>query len=473
MASLSIVLVNPPRDHVVHLEALKFVDLGEIASFPPIGLMYLAQALRQRNAGFKIHIIDAVAEGLSGPTLVEKVGKLAPQVIGITASLYTFYDVWKSAMDLKRALPDVCLAVGGPQMDLFPRETMAHACFDVGVAGDGEEVFSCVCEHILDGKEIDLQPGVFIRRRGQVVGDGMAVERDLDRVKMPAIDLINPSAYYSTVGQRGAVGTIVTSRGCPYRCTFCQVPRRPYRARSVRNIVEEIRTYLSLGVNDFFFFDDLFNLTKKRVVEFSEEVLRQELKIGWMFRGRTDQIDRETLRLARRAGCHTISVGIEDATEEGLRTIRKNINLSEAREAIRLMRQEGIVSSSNWIIGFPHHRSRDELRTLLKVACELDADYAQFSVLQCLPGSELYDQAVAEGGIDPNAWRNYVLSPVEVFSPPIWEKHLSKQELYDFYEYAYRHYYFRPWPILREISRVRNWSQIAIRLRALKRVFLD
>jgi len=294
----------------------------------------------------------------------------------------------------------------------------------------------------------------------------------LNAVQIPAVNLIDPLKYYSAIGKSRAIGTICSSRGCPFRCTFCQVPRTTYRMRSLDNIIKEIEYYLEKGVVDFFFFDDLFNITKKRVIDFSRKVLERNLKITWMFRGRVDQIDDSMMKLAHKAGCHAVSVGVEDSTDEGLKAIKKKITVKQAYNAVRTIRKNKIDCSTNWIIGFPHHRTRADLIHLLQTAININSDYAQFSILQCLPGSELYNQAVSEGGIDPLAWKNYVLYPKKKFSPPIWERHFSKQELYEFYSTAYRRYYLRPRLLLRETLSIRTMAEFKNKIRSFTRVFL-
>lgn len=467
-----IVLVNPPRNHLVALELPEFVDLGGISSFPPIGLMYLAQALRQDHPDNRVTILDSVTENLDASATAERVKRLAPDVVGLTSFTYTFYDVLETARALRHAGLTVPIAVGGPHMFLFGPETLSHEEFDLGVVGDGEEVFSRACAAWREGTPLPDLPGLLRRENGTVVGSGVAKLSDLAAVPIPALDLIDHQRYYSTIGKAKAVGTICSSRGCPFRCTFCQVPHTPYRLRPVADVVDEMQCYVERGINDFFFFDDLFNITRKRVMEVSQEILDRGLRVGWMFRGRVDKIGPEMMALAVRSGCHTVSLGVEDATDEGLRAIRKGITIAQAREAVRIVRKSGCRSSTNWIIGFPQHRTRADLEHLLATAIEIDADFAQFSILQCLPGSELYDQAVAEGGIPADAWRNYVLRPTPRFEPPVWEKHLSKAVLFDAYARMYKRYYFRPKVIAREIMRTASWDEFVRKASAFRKALL-
>jgi len=470
-----VLLINPSREHLARLDISRdfSLDLGDISSFPPMGLMYLAQALRQRSAIFEIKILDAVVNGLSCEEVVSKVLEYDAQVIGITAYSYTFYDVWKTANAIKHSAPSIPIVIGGPHMFIFARETMSHSCFDYGVAGDGEVIFSDFCEALYRGEDFVPASGLFYRKGKAVCGDGIAIVEDLNSFSFPALDLIDAFRYYNTIGKGSAVGTICSSRGCPFRCTFCQVPKRPYLIRSTENVIAEIREYVNKGISDFFFFDDLFNITKGRVFEICEEILRLGLKIGWMFRGRIDQMDNQMLKLSRRAGCHTISIGVEDATDHGLKSIKKNITIRQSFESVRMIRRNGIRCSVNWLIGLPSHRSSKDLSNLLDTAIRIKSDYAQFSILQCLPGSELYEQAIQEGGIDPEEWRGYVLNPVMHFSPPIWEKYLTKKELFLFYAHAYRRYYFRPHFILREVLYIRSASEAIHKIKAFKNTFFS
>jgi anaerobic magnesium-protoporphyrin IX monomethyl ester cyclase len=456
---------------LVRLEVPDLVDLGDISSFPPVGLMYLAQALRKKNAEIEVSILDCVPDSLNYERVADYVLAMDPQVVGLTSFTYTFYDVWQTAKAIKKIKPHVPIVIGGPHMYIFGHETMTHDCFDYGVIGDGEEVFAELCEAILDNTTVRLVPGLLARQNGEVTGSGVALIKDLDYVKTPAVDLIDPFKYYSTIGKTKAVGTICTSRGCPFRCTFCMVTKVPYRMRKIENVIKEIELYLDKGISDFFLFDDLFNITRNRVVEFSRTILERNLKITWMFRGRVDQIDNDMMKLARKAGCHTVSVGVEDATDEGLKAIKKHITIKQAYDAVKTIRANKIFCSANWMIGLPSHKTRSHLDYLLQTAININSNYAQFSILQCLPGSELYDQAVSEGGITPSAWRDYVLNPKRKFSPPIWEHHLRREELFEFYSTAYRRYYMRPSFLLRETLSVRSWEELNTKVRSFMSVF--
>ena len=195
-----VLLINPPRRHLVRLETLDFVDLGEISSIPPMGLMYVAQALREKNTDIEVSILDCVPDNLDYEQVAQHVLVTNPQIVGLTSFTYTYYDVLHTAKAIKGVKPDVPIAVGGCHMYVFGYETMMHDCFDYGVIGDGEEVFVKLCEAILHRTPVELMSGLLVRKDGEVIGSGIALVKDLDCVKTPAVDLINPYKYYSTIG---------------------------------------------------------------------------------------------------------------------------------------------------------------------------------------------------------------------------------------------------------------------------------
>jgi radical SAM superfamily enzyme YgiQ (UPF0313 family) len=437
-----VALINAPQRHPVRFDHPKFgfADSLQLRS-PPLGLMYLAQALRQDLPGTQVSLIDCVAERLDESQAARRAADMDPDVVGLSALTHYFYDAWRTARAVKEAKPGAVVVIGGPHMSALGRQTMAHDCFDYGVVGEGEEVFADLCRALRDKTEVKPAPGLLRRVGGEVQGDGAAWVKDLDRVGVPAVDLQSFSPYLGMKGLRLGLGrfraVVSTSRGCPFRCTFCQLPESRYRLRSIPNIIEEIELYARRGVRRFYFCDHLFNMDKKRVVDFCEAVLAKKLDIKWSFQGRIDQIDDRMMRLARRAGCHFLEVGIEDGTDAGLRAIKKHVTMRQVHEGLRAAMHNGISCSTNWIIGFPHHESVRDVERLIDTAFDTPS-MPNFQLLQCLPGTELHEQAVAEGGLDPRYWPDYVREPRAVFSPPIWERRLTKDELYALYFQAVR-----------------------------------
>lgn len=467
---MKILLINPPRFDIVKWTANDWeLDLGDISSFPPLGLMYIASYIK-KHTDHDTKIIDAVAERLSYEALGKILSDYKPDVAGISSFTYTFYDALKTARLIKELSPSAHISIGGPHTSLFPEETMTHEEFDSLVIGDGEIVFKEIIDCIDEGRSFDAVSGdILYRQKGALKKiQGRRYLKDLDSLPFPAIDLVDYKKYYSPFGKETTMATICTSRGCPFQCTYCQVPDKQYRMRTAQNIIEEMLFYYDMGIRFFYFFDDMFNITSKRVMEVADSILQSRMagNISWLFRGRVDSISEEMFKVAKEAGCRQILFGVEDYTDEGLKKIKKKITIKQAFDAVRLAKKYGIQTSTNWIMGLPNHKTKKDLYDLVDTSIKIDSDYAQFSILQLLPGCEMYNEAVAEGVLNPNHWREYVLSPKADFHVELYTKYFGARELSDIYREAHLRYYKRPAYILKTLFKIRSLKEFISKARA-------
>jgi len=445
------------------------LDLGEISSFPPIGVMYVAAYLKEYSH-HEVIIIDAIAEKINYEGLQKIFSEVKPNIVGITSFTYTFYDVLKTAQLAKKTNPTVHVCIGGPHTFLFPDETMRHPEVDSMIIGDGEIAFKELIDRIETGKKFEGINGVVVYRNGDKivrVGETKYIG-DLDSLPFPAIDLLDFKKYYSTFGRSSSMATICSSRGCPFKCTYCQVPDKKYRMRSTENIIDEMLFYYDKGIRDFYFFDDMFNITSRRVISISEKILESRMKnnITWLFRGRVDNISADMLRIARMAGCKQILFGVEDYTDGGLKKIKKMITIKQAFQSVELAKKYGIETSTNWILGFPHHKSKQDIYDLIDTAIRINSDYAQFSILQLFPGCEMYRECVKEGCLTPDRWSNFVKNPIANYQVELYTKNLSAKELSYLYREAHIRYYRRISYILRRLLRIRSFSELKAKARA-------
>jgi len=424
VSAVRILLINPDAPNIARIGASFEVKIGEIGRFPPIGLIALAAYLRA-NHGHTVKVLDTVARPRPLEALLEEARRFRPDVLGISTFTYTFYDALALARRLKAEFPTVPIVVGGPHTSLFATETLAHPEIDYLIIGEGEEPFSTLLDSLQAGTPPPAVGGLAFRTAAGLHIGAPAMVENLDALPIPAYDLLEEGLYYSTIGSGGKTITLNSSRGCPYKCTFCQVLVKGYRAHSIDYLLRYIRHFYDKGYRNFYFFDDLFNITKARIIEFSERLLEAGLDISWIFRGRVDQLDDEVCRVAARAGCGQVLLGVEDYTDEGLAAIRKGITIGQAASAIKAAARHGITTSTNWIIGLPTHKGEQDLEGLVQRAIDLGGDYAMFSILQLLPGCAIYNEAVAEGSYPEDAWRNFVLNPVPHFQIPFYDKHIS------------------------------------------------
>ncbi len=467
---MRVLLINPPLEHMIRWTVTDWeLHLEEISSFPPLGLMYLASYLRE-HTHHVCGIIDAVAENMNYERLEHSISTFGPDIVGITSSTYTFYDVLQTAKIVKEVDPAIHVCLGGPHTWLFPDETMLHPEFDSLVMGDGEIAFKELVDRLEQGNSFrDINWAVVYREGDRIVKTGKTRHiTELDDLPFPAFDLLNCTNYYATFGKSSTMSTIISSRGCPFRCTYCQVLDKKYRTRSSENIIKEMFVYYDKGIRDFYFFDDMFNITAKRVIEVSERILESRMggNIRWLFRGRVDMISEDMLKIAKKAGCTQVLLGVEDYTDEGLRRIKKNITVKQAFDAVRMTKKHGIETSTNWIIGLPHHRSRQDIYDLIDTAIQIDSDYAQFSILQLFPGSEMFEECVREGSLTADRWSNFVKHPPKTYYIEHYTKFLSAQELSELCKEAHIRYYRRIGYILGRLLKLRSFAELRVKAKA-------
>jgi len=462
---MRVLLINPPDMHTAVISKGWDFEIGNIGLFPPFGLICLASFIR-RKRGDEIKVLDCIAERLTYRGLESALKAFPADVVGITSSTYTFFDVLQTARLTRRVLPQARICLGGPHVRLFPEETMSHPEFDYLLLGEAEESMVNLLERIEKGFHPEGVEGLVFRDKGSLFkNDIVPIIRDLDALPFPAYDLVPGKAYRSTFGKPGRMACIATSRGCPYRCTYCQGLVKNFRIHSVEYVLEMMLSLYEEGYRSFYFFDDLFNIRAERVQEIAEAILSSGMKVNWVFRGRVSNVSREMFSRAARAGCCQILVGVEDYTDEGLKAIKKGITMQQVHQCVAWAHEFGIEVSTNWIIGLPSHRSAGDVKGLVRAAIDTHADYAQFTILQLLPGCEMFDEAVWDGVIHREAWSHFVSNPVPDYRMEPYDKHLSIEELTRLYRECHSRFYRRPAYIVRRLIKVRSREEFVQKMK--------
>ncbi len=358
--------------------------------FPPLGVAYLAASLRQ--AGHDVALLDCTFlrrdEALSAALSTDA------EIVGISCMVTMLDDcLW-----FARRLRDRCslLVAGGPLPTCNP-EAFADD-FDVVVRGEGEAALREIVAASETGDDVGDVAGAV---RGAAAGRGPRTPgqpaprpfiRNLDALPFPARDLL-PNSAYIAFGRRRyghAVTTVMTTRGCPYRCEFCSnvVFGNSYRERSPGNVVDEIEEALRLGYDHISFADDVFTLNRDRVRALCDEIERRRLRFTWECLARVDRLDAATATRMRRAGCRRVYLGIESGDERTLRLMRKESTTEQARQAVAAARSAGLEVGAFFIVGYPGEDDDGVLATL-RLATSLPLAYAGFTLPYPLPGTDL------------------------------------------------------------------------------------
>jgi anaerobic magnesium-protoporphyrin IX monomethyl ester cyclase len=238
--------------------------------------------------------------------------------------------------------------------------------------------------------------GISYRNNGEIVHNPeRPFIKDLDSIPFPSRDLLFNKASYNSED----MGILMTSRGCPYRCTYCatSIWKRNTRYRSLDNVIDEIKFVINrYGTTQFTFKDDSFTVNRKRVHEFCDRLIDKKIKIKWDTNTRVNLVDEELFIKMKEAGCNSIKVGIETGSERILKLMRKHISLEQCREAARLFKKVGIHWTGYFMMGLPTETKEDAYRTL-NFMKELKPDYASFCTYEPFPGTELFDIGLNKG----------------------------------------------------------------------------
>ncbi len=465
---MRVLLVNVPSKYGAFVTADWDRRAEDIGAFPPIGLSYLAGYLL-RHTNHKVEILDAVAEGLDYDQIEQRIIDYKPTVVGMTVFTPTFYDVLTVARIVKKNIPNCYVCIGGiSHIKMYLSESLRHSEIDFAVRGEGEVIFANLLDAMEKGTPLSDVAGISFMKDGEIVSYGAeGYSKDINKLPSPAFDIMPLEKYKSAIGTGKPCGTIASSRGCPYQCTYCDRPYRTYRSYSNERILSEIGYFYTKGIKEFVFFDDMFNLTPKRVMDISDGIISQYPNIIWSFRGRVDQVTAEMALKAKKAGCVQMMFGVEAAKDEDLKAVKKKITIEQVKNAISICKKTGIETSTNWIIGLPVHKSTKDVLDLLDTSIKCGSDYAQFNILIPYEGTEIFEDGVKKNVLPASFWREYVLNPIPNAYIPMWEEYMSREELSRLLKHCYRKFYLRPSKIIKNILRLKGYAHFKAKLRGV------
>jgi radical SAM superfamily enzyme YgiQ (UPF0313 family) len=379
---------------------------NSIFRFPPLGLGYIASALKQKS--ISVELVDCTF--LTFEHAVAKVRSSKPDIIGF----YSMFSMRKTTIEMAKRLRKDCrlLVVGGPLPTLEPSGYLD--VFDIVVIGEGEEAMIDIVESFLKGVDISQISGIAYRDKGEVkLTATREFISDLDSLPFPARELLNNEAYKQYyLGRFGySIAPLISSRGCPFSCDFCSRPvfGQSFRSRSASNIVDEIEEIIKLGYDRVWFADDCFTLVRSQLIAVCDELTKRDLKIGWECLSRVDTMDAEVARRMRLAGCVRVFFGIESGTNSILNLMRKQITIEQAQKAVYSAKEAGLQVGAFFILGYPGEND-DTVLSTVRFASSLPLDYLSFTLPYPIPGTSLFERVKNNGGFfaedyeEPKNW---------------------------------------------------------------------
>ena len=374
-----------------------------VNSYPPLGLGYLGAMLESQ--GHETTIFDlGLDPDLPLDSAIDRIAAFSPEVVGLTAMTNNYHSAQATASAIRSRLrcPTV---MGGPHATLFAEKVASGPHVDYVVLGEGEqtlcELISILAEQgpCSPVEALRAVPGlVFQGADGQVVRTAARpLIEDLDALPFPARHLFELDRYplYASNGER--MVTLLSSRGCPYNCSYCfkGIVGRTYRQRSTENLLAEVRQLVQVyGYRNLYFIDDLFTLDRRRLKAITTQMTAEGLDIRWQCLARVDRVTPDLLESMYRAGCREIHYGIESGNPDVLRRLGKEITLDQVRQAVTWTAKAGIVSKGYFMLGLPGD-TEETMEQTIRFACELPLDQAMFSLTTPFPGTRLWDDLVS------------------------------------------------------------------------------
>jgi len=469
---MKILLINVPRNNEIVGNNPSIIE-EERGFNPPLGLLYLAGYL-EKHSNHNVVVLDSQVDGLDYDALKSKIGRINPDVVGLTAMTLTLIDVIKTAKLVKDINKNIRVVLGGPHTYLFPEETISLEGVDYLVLGEGEETFKELLDNLGNKAALRKIKGLVFKDNGSIVNTGSSpLIENLDELPFPARHLTPYKKYSSLLAKRNPVTTIFTSRGCPFRCSFCARPHlgKKCRVQSAERVVDELEKCTKMGIYEFLFYDDTFMVNRQRVIDICKEIVRRKLDIGWDIRTRVDTVDEEMLKHLKMAGCRGIHYGVEAGTEKILKVLNKDITLGRVKEAFDLTRKHKISILAYFMIGNPSETKEDIYETF-RVAKGLNPDYLHMTILTPFPGTEIYLDGLKNGNIKRDYWRGFAKNPASGFISPHWDEIFTREELNDLLVKGYKNFYMRPLYILKEVMSVGSFDEFRRKVSAGLKVAL-
>ncbi len=446
---MHVLLVEPPKT--------PWLMMGDVVA-PPLGLAQLAGCLE--NAGIDVEILDANALGLGLDGLGRAIAGCDADLIGMTVCTPWAPDAFAAVGVARSAAPQATIALGGPHVTFTAAETLSAVPeADVVARGEGDEIVVALTRAVEAGDGLDGVPGITFRRDGRIVENAAPPPLDPRALPPPAFHLL-PMERYHFASLGGPFATLITSRGCPFHCTFCsEWPfwRGGWRPLDPEQVVEQVDVVVNrYGRRNIWFGDDCFNVDHDHVAAICEGILRRGIDVNWYYQGRADLVvkHKDLLPLMRRSGNRMVQLGIEASNDEQRDALNKQLRTVTAEEAVHLLRKNDIVCQGMLIVGLPGDTPRT-FEEKVRFVNRLNIDFPVFLFYTLFPGAQDYERALADDRLPLPA--NYAHHDMaHVLIPP---KDMPARQVYNYARWAWTTVYLNPGRLARNLLSRNKWRR--------------
>lgn len=442
---MRILLVNPSTKNMLVANNPTFVDDSRGENMP-LGLGYLASSLLKHN--HTVHIHDCQIQ--KDLELIASLRFGNYDIVGLTTTTFTLRGTKDIINAVRTYDSKIKIIVGGTHPTIYPEETLKLGA-DAVIQGEGEEIM----------------PGIFhlLWKYPKSIHVNHVRIDDLDNLPFPMRIHVDK---YNSIFSSGIATTIITSRGCPYKCSFCYRPvfGRTVRQRSPDNIIDEIKVCVAKGIKNFLFYDDTFTLDKKRVYLLCEKIHKLPYKIKFDIRSRVNTVNYDLLKSLKNVGMTQIHFGIESGVQRILDRMNKGITLEQIRQAFDWCHKLRIKTLGYIMIGNPGE-SIEDITTTEKLVHKLNPDYLHATIFTPFPATDSYKQWVEL--FKEDVWLEYAKHPTKDFVPPVWGN-WNRKLFNEILIGIYKRFYLRPSYIMKRVMDIGSISRLKKYIKAGRRL---
>jgi len=366
---------------------------------PPLGIMYLASYIRSKF-DVDIRLLNQKIDSCSNDRVIYKAVECQADIIGLSVTTPTAHNLPYLTRHLKQILPRALVIIGGPHVSAFMADALIGNSADIAVPREGEVALEQIIRAWLEGDSPAAVAGIFWRDgEGNIIANPGVIPfvQDIDSLPPPAYDLIDMAPYWKTQSMpplpTRQYASLFSSRGCPYHCIYChRIFGDVFRRHSAERIVDEMAWLQKrLGIKDFEFLDDIFNLDKKRMVDLAELIHARGLKTKLVFPNgvRTDIFTKEEIDLLVGIGMYYASFALETGSPRMQKVIRKNLDIEKYVDIVAHAASRGVLANGFAMMGFPTE-TEDDLRMTIKVTCGSRLHTVSYFTTTPFPNTEMY-----------------------------------------------------------------------------------
>ncbi|MDD5194052.1 MAG: radical SAM protein [Candidatus Omnitrophica bacterium] len=361
---------------------------------PPFALLGVATLLKKD--GNQVEFIDAQAEQIALERIYPRI--IDKEMIVISTSTMTFEEDASLLEALKQRKPSILTIAFGSHPTFLPQATLARPGVDVAVQREPEYIIRDIARCLREGKRWQNTAGIaFKENNAHISNPEYPFIDNLDDLPFPDLSLLPKNVdYFNPIVKRMPYMTVATSRGCPGKCSFCTAPAfdgNKVRFQSAEYVLEEIKYFISCGYREIYFRDDTFFVDKKRDAEICRAIIADKFDVTWIANARIGMIDKEMMRLAKAAGCHTIKFGVESGDQGVLDRAHKGYDIAHAIATFKWARELGLATHAHLMLGMPGD-NEETIRKTIRFSKTLNATTATFGICTPYPGAPLYEEVL-------------------------------------------------------------------------------